>query len=132
VARDVSYAIGERPSLTELSDLRASVGYARHDADYPRAFEAYSTMVTARDAGGRLVGWCALVSDGVRHSFFVDVIVRGDAHRRGIGRALVARAIEDARQQGISLVHADFTPENRAFYVACDFEVGLGAILRLS
>ena len=75
------------------------------------------------------MGWASLVSDGVRHGFFVDVIVHVDHRGRGMGRELVRRAVADGRSKGLTLFHADFALENSGFYSACGFTVGGGGYM---
>jgi len=117
------------PAPAELGALREAVGWARNESDYPAAFAGSFAIFTARDASARLIGYAALVSDAVRHAFLIDVIVAPAWQRRGLGRALVARAVQHARASGIAIVHVDFTPENEAFYRACGFRIGLAGIL---
>ena len=109
------------PSPAELTALRATVGWDPASADYPAAFAGYHTTVSARSRDGDLVGFAAVVSDGVRHGFLIDVIVRPSHQRRGVGCELVARAVEQTRAAGVTIFHVDFAPENRAFYEACGF-----------
>ncbi|MGH8538502.1 MAG: GNAT family N-acetyltransferase [Gammaproteobacteria bacterium] len=116
------YEIGVPPGVNALCSLRESVGWDRADADYPPAFDAYATCVTACTTGGELVGWCAALSDGVRHGFLLDLIVSPTWQRRGIGRGLVERAIRGLKQRGVSVVHADFAPAHAEFYRRCGFE----------
>jgi ribosomal protein S18 acetylase RimI-like enzyme len=111
-----------------LCDLRASVGWERLEGDYPAAFERYWATVAAFGPDGRLVGWCALLSDGVRHAVLLDVIVHPDFQRKGIGREIVARALAHARERGVSVIHVDFNPDNTRFYARCGFRIGLGGI----
>ena len=85
----VSYEIGRAPDRAALCELRESVGWDRAEEDYPAAFDGYTTCVAAYDDDRRLVGWCAAISDGVRHGFLVDVMVSPRWQRRGVGRAMV-------------------------------------------
>jgi GNAT superfamily N-acetyltransferase len=77
--------------------------------------------VCARDAGG-LVGFVNVPWDGGVHAFVVDTMVVRRAARRGIGKRLVAIAVEQARAAGCEWLHVDFEDELRPFYfVACGF-----------
>jgi GNAT superfamily N-acetyltransferase len=115
----------------DLCDLREAIGWGGLEADYPAAFTGYWGTVAAFDAAERLIGWCAILSDGVRHAVLLDVIVHPTWQRQGMGRQLVKRAIEHIRRHGISIIHVDFTPENRGFYEACGFRIGLAGILEV-
>jgi GNAT superfamily N-acetyltransferase len=79
----------------------------------------------AAGAGGRtLVGVARVLSDGQYAGLLSDVAVAPSARRRGIGRALVARAAAEARARGTSSVVA-FVPPGRArlFFQRCAFRV---------
>ncbi|HEV2472992.1 MAG TPA: GNAT family N-acetyltransferase, partial [Chthonomonadales bacterium] len=99
-----------------ICDLRESVGWDRSEEDYPAAFSGYWGTVSGFDSTGKLVAWCAILSDGVRHAVLIDVIVRQAWQRQGIGLALVKEAIAFIQEQGITIIHVDFLPEHQAFY----------------
>jgi GNAT superfamily N-acetyltransferase len=78
--------------------------------------------VGARDAAG-LVGFANVPWDGGIHAFIVDVMVARRRWRRGIGKQLVAVAVEEARASGCEWLHVDFEDDLRPFYFeACGFE----------
>ena len=81
------------------------------------------------DDTGKLVAWCAVLSDGVRHAVLLDVIVHPAWQRRGIGLALVTEAIKRIQASGITIIHVDFVPEHQAFYARCGFSTVLGGII---
>jgi GNAT superfamily N-acetyltransferase len=128
----IVYRVDDNPVVDDMVALRQSIGWDGAQDDFPAAYAGYFTTVSAYSSNDRLVGWASVVSDGVRHGFFADVIVHKAYQRRGIGRELVARAIEHSRSKGVTLFHADFAPENSAFYGACGFNVGCGAYLDLA
>ncbi len=99
-----------------IGDLRESVGWERQDKDYPAALKGYWATVGGFDSRGKLIAWCAIVSDGVRHAVLLDVIVHPLFQGQGIGRELVAQAIQHIRSHGISIIHVDFLPEKAKFY----------------
>lgn len=77
--------------------------------------------VCARD-GDRLVGFVNVAWDGGVHAFVLDTMVSGQARHRGIGRAMVAIAVREARAAGCEWLHVDFEPSLRPFYFdACGF-----------
>ena len=111
----------ERPDVESLCDLREAVEWERAEEDYPAAFDGYAETAAAYD-GDRLVGWCALASDGVRHGFLIDVMVHPDYQRRGIGHTVVSRVIDQLRQRGVTIIHADFSVEHAKFYSSLEFQ----------
>ena len=111
-----------------IGDLREAVGWDRLDEDYPALLKGYWATIGGFDSSGRLIAWCAIVSDGVRHAVLIDVIVHPSFQGQGIGRQLVGRAIEHIHAHGISIIHVDFLPEKANFYEHCGFRIGLGGI----
>ena len=81
------------------------------------------------DETGKLVAWCAILSDGVRHAVLIDVIVHPIWQRQGIGLELVGEAIALIKAHGITIIHIDFLPEHQTFYERCGFQIGLGGII---
>jgi ribosomal protein S18 acetylase RimI-like enzyme len=78
--------------------------------------------VTARDAGGRLVGFVNVVSDGGDHAFLIDTKAHGAHQRRGIGTRVVRFAAEHAKAAGCEWLHVDFEADLGPFYFdACGF-----------
>jgi GNAT superfamily N-acetyltransferase len=113
----------------EVCALRNAVGWGGFERDYPAAFTGYWGTVGAFDEDNYLIGWCAILSDGVRHAVLIDVIVHPAWQRRGIGKRIVRQAIDHCHTHGISIIHVDFTPEYSTFYKACGFKIGLAGIL---
>jgi GNAT superfamily N-acetyltransferase len=115
-------------SADAINALRAAVGWHGQERDYPAALSGYWACIGGFDEAGRLVAWCALLSDGVRHAVLMDVIVHPAWQRQGVGRELVRRAVEHCLAHGITIIHVDFLPERAAFYQRCGFRIGMGGI----
>jgi GNAT superfamily N-acetyltransferase len=86
-----------------------------------------STLMVARDQNGVILGTLTLVvyrvPTGVR-SMIEDVVVDGSARGRGVGEALVQRAIELAREKGvgnIALTSSPFREAANKLYVRTGF-----------
>ncbi|MGN6700857.1 MAG: GNAT family N-acetyltransferase, partial [Thermomicrobiales bacterium] len=77
------------------------------------------------------IGFVRLAWDGSVHAFLLEPTVRPDFRRRGIGRALVARAVAVARERGLTWVHVDYEPQLRDFYQACGFRPTDAGLIRL-
>jgi GNAT superfamily N-acetyltransferase len=80
----------------------------------------------------RLIGFVNVAWDGNRHAFLLDLAVASDRRHRGIGRRVVARAVEEARQAGCEWVHVDYEPHLIAFYTACGFAPTAGGLRRVN
>lgn len=77
--------------------------------------------VTARDEN-HLVGFVNVAWDGGVHAFLLDTMVAAAHRGRGVGTALVERAVEEARDAGCEWLHADWDEDLDRFYVdACGF-----------
>jgi GNAT superfamily N-acetyltransferase len=123
--------VNVRPSERQLSDLCESVGWSRFGPDYI-ALDGYSATASAWTNEGRLVAWTSVVSDNVRHAFLLDVMVAPDFQRRGIGRAVVLRAILEMKTRGVTAFHVDCHPDQAPFYAKCGFKMCAGGWLDLS
>ena len=103
---------------------RATAGIVLRDVDAPDAIARY----LARNPGssfvaverGRVVGTVLCGDDG-RRGYLQHLAVAPEARRRGIGRALVARALHALEERGIHKCHLMVLSENdaaRAFWKA--------------
>ncbi len=63
------------------------------------------------EAGGRVVG-CLLAGHDGRRGYLHHLAVAPAHRNRGLGGALVERALEKLREAGIEKMHADVLPEN--------------------
>ena len=100
----------------------------------PRPFGAMlerSLVYLAAFADEELVGFVHVAWDGGVHAFLLDPTVHPHYQRRGLGRALVARAAALARDQGAEWLHADYAPSLRPFYAAAGFRPTEAGLLRL-
>jgi len=80
-------------SPSEAAALYDSVGWARYTRDLGklgRALAGSSLVLTARNETGQLVGLTRVVSDGETICYVQDLLVRPEAQRTGVGRALMA------------------------------------------
>jgi GNAT superfamily N-acetyltransferase len=73
--------------------------------------------LAATDHGAPPVGVCQLrfrhcVWTAAEDCWLEDLFVRGEARRRGVGRALVGRALDRARERGCRRVELDTSEDN--------------------
>lgn len=96
-------------------------------ADFQQVLKRSLLYVCALDEE-LLVGFVNVAWDGGKHAFLLDTTVHGQFQRRGIGRNLVLRAIEETALLEVEWLHVDFEPHLRGFYEQCGFrktEAGL-------
>ncbi len=118
----------------EVNDLHAEAfEHRQFDDDWQRLVADHSLgWVTARDGGGRLVGFVNVIWDGLTHAWLQDTMVAAGARHDGIGTALVAAAEQAARDAGCEWLHVDFDDHLRAFYIdACGFTPTSAGLIEL-
>jgi ribosomal protein S18 acetylase RimI-like enzyme len=127
MAKVIEYHVNPDITNEDLNRLFASAWENHHDSDFAHVHARSLCYVCAYN-GDELVGYVNVAWDGDIHGFILNTTVHGDAQRQGIGRALVQRAAEAARERGIEWLHVDFEPHLLSFYRACGFvhtEAGL-------
>ena len=119
---------------TEVEALHAEgFGHAIATFDWRGQVERHSLgWVVARD-GLELVGFVNVAWDGGAHAVLLDTLVARSHRRRGIGRRLVALAVEHARAAGCEWLHGDFDDDPGRFYLdACGFTPTPAGVMRLA
>jgi ribosomal protein S18 acetylase RimI-like enzyme len=86
--------------------LRADLDLA---AEIARPFVRLAVAAEGETRRGLLVGWA--VADELH---VLDVVVAREARRRGVGRALVVAALDDARARGARIALLEVRRTNRA------------------
>jgi GNAT superfamily N-acetyltransferase len=127
--------LSPRGSLTdtELETLHAAAfAHPVSDTPWRQRLEDHSiTWITARQ-DSRLVGFVNVVGDGGAHAILLDTCVAPDFQARGVGRALVGAAVDEARRLGCEWVHADYEPHLVDFYEkACGMRPTEAGLVRL-
>lgn len=86
-----------------LADLRQSVGWNRMERDLadPKLHNAFH--LCAFD-GERLIGYVAVVSNGITDAYIQDLMVHPAYQLQGIGRQLMQRTLDRLRMDGIYMV----------------------------
>ncbi len=80
---------------------------------------------------GLLVGFVNVAWDGGKHAFLLDPTVDVTYQRRGIGRELVRRVTDAARERGADWLHVDYEPHLEAFYHGCGFRPTRAGLIEL-
>lgn len=92
------------------------------DDDWWTTLNRYSLGWVCARRAGTLVGFVNVPWDGGAHAFVLDTLVAEAQRRQGVGRRLVAIAVENARAAGCEWLHVDFEPHLRPFYFdGCGF-----------
>jgi GNAT superfamily N-acetyltransferase len=127
----------ERPAGPELIDLYDAVGWTAYTQDPERliaAIDGSHAVFTARADDGRLIGLARTVSDGATICYLQDILVHPDAHRTGVGRALLTAVLDRYAQLRQFVLLTDDDSTQRAFYTSLGLArsdgLGLYAYLR--
>lgn len=112
----------------DINDLRAAVGWDHDNGSYDEILERTYTHYTVR-AEGKLVGFVNILSDGIGDAFLVDLMVHPDLQGQGIGRAIVAQAVEDLTADGVQCIQVTFNPEMEGFYSKLGFHIFKAGII---
>jgi len=129
----IEFSDNEVVPIKELTELYESVGWTAYAVDpdgLARAVDRSSSVVTARNEEGDLVGLARCLTDDVHVCLIQDVLVRPDHQRTGIGAVLVGRCLrvhEHVRQ--IQLI-SDDDPAVVAFHRSLGFVDGADHGLR--
>ncbi len=100
---------------------------------FREAYKVSNRHYTVTNTNGQLVGF-ALINKNQRNQRG-DVRIRliGTNKGRGIGRVLMERIIDNARQRGLKTVTLESVPEARAFYNKMGFRpIGIGSNMRFN
>jgi GNAT superfamily N-acetyltransferase len=79
----------------------------------------------------RLIGFVNVAWDGGIHAFLLDTTVHPEFQRHGIGRELVMRAAQAARERRMAWLHVDYEPHLESFYRGCGFRHTEAGLMRL-
>ena len=108
-------------SARALADLRQSVGWNRMERELADVRLHNAFHLCCFD-GDRLIGYTAVVSNGVTDAYIQDLMVHPDYQRQGIGHQLMQRTLERLRNEGIymvSIIYGD--AELQKYYEEFDF-----------
>lgn len=89
-------------------------------AEIAEAHEGSTAWVGARDEQGALVASARAVSDGAKHAWIYDVVVRPDQRGRGIGGAVVRLLLDHPGVRRARQVHLG-TRDGMTFYAPMGF-----------
>ena len=84
------------PNRDELLSLYSSVGWSAYTADpdaLQRAVQQSHLVLSARSETGELLGLARTVSDDVSIVYVQDLLIRPEAQRQGLGRALMEQVM---------------------------------------
>jgi len=93
---------------------------------------SHSLCWVSAHVGERLIGFLNVAWDAGVHGFLLGLTVHPEYRRRGIGLALVERAVQHARERGLEWIHVDYEPSLVDFYRRAGFRSTSAGLIPLS
>jgi N-acetylglutamate synthase-like GNAT family acetyltransferase len=117
----IRYSSTRKPTVAQLQDLYQFAWWTkgRRNADVAKLLKHPQVFLTAWD-GNLLVGFARVLTDFTYRAIIADVIVRPGATSRGIGSALVHKAVKDNRLKSVAGFWL-YTTDKQAFYEKLGF-----------
>lgn len=135
MAEALDVRIGFTPDDAEVSRLHQLAFESSDDGVDPwtaRLRQHSLTWVGAFDQGA-LVAFVHVCWDGGCHGFILDTMVHPGHRRQGLGRTVVAAAVQASTAAGCEWLHVDYEPHLADFYLkACGFRSTEAGLLRLA
>jgi GNAT superfamily N-acetyltransferase len=126
----IEYLLSPPLENAALQELFSSAWGNTNTTDFQKQLEQALCYVAAFD-DSCLVGFVKLIGDAGVHAFLLDTTVHPAYQNQGIGKALVARAVQYAKAHGLEWVHVDYEAHLEPFYQACGFQVTQAGLLRV-
>lgn len=123
----ISISASADVSDAEALALYESVGWSAYTRDpglLVRAIRNSSFVVTARSAGGVLIGLARVVSDDASICYLQDILVDPAFQGTGVGRTLLEAVQARYGHVRQTVLLTDNEPGQRAFYEALGFTEG--------
>ena len=127
----IAYRINPNLSNETLNRLSSATWVGHSPSDFSSVLAHSLAYIGAFAADDQLIGFVNLAWDGGVHAFLLDPTVDPAWQRRGIGKELVMRAIEEVRMRGCAWLHVDFEAHLEPFYAQCGFQPTRAGLVRL-
>ena len=100
---------------------------------FREAYKVSNRHYTVTNTNGQLVGFALINKNHRNQRGDMRIRLIGTNKGRGIGRVLMERIIDNARQRGLKTVTLESVPEARAFYNKMGFRpIGIGSNIRFN
>ncbi|MBQ9338466.1 MAG: GNAT family N-acetyltransferase [Lentisphaeria bacterium] len=114
---EIEYRVPADISPDEAAELYVEAGWMTGpDADEVRKMLRGTFAVSAAFHRGRLIGFMRAFSDGVSDAYLLDLVVRTEYRKLGIGRNILDRLTEYLRTLGIDWILCIGAPGTAEFY----------------
>ena len=127
----IAYRINPNLSNETLNRLSSATWVGHSPSDFSSVLAHSLAYIGAFAADDQLIGFVNLAWDGGVHAFLLDPTVDPAWQRRGIGKELVMRAIEEVRLRSCAWLHVDFEAHLEPFYAQCGFQPTRAGLVHL-
>jgi len=116
----------------EALELVELVGWTGYTADhFRRALPNTQVAVTARE-GERLVGMARAFGDGAIYAAIVDVVVRPEFQKRGVGNRMMERLMAELKRLDLHRIYLRAGPGTMPWYERFGFTAAYGGTTGMS
>ena len=113
----IEYRVPAEISPEEAAELYVEAGWMETaDTKAVSAMLKGTFAVSAAIHRGRLIGFMRALSDGVSDAYMLDLIVRKEYRKQGIGRKILEQLADFLKQRGIDWILCIGAPGTEAFY----------------
>ena len=113
----IEYRVPADISPAEAAELYVEAGWMDSiDPDAVASMLKGTFAISAAFHNGRLIGFMRALSDGVSDAYMLDLIVRKEYRKQGIGRKILEQLANFLKQRGVDWVLCIGAPGTEAFY----------------
>ena len=113
----IEYRMPAEISPAEAAELYVEAGWMETADEAECAAMLRGTFaVSAAFHQGRLIGFMRAFSDGVSDAYLLDLVVRREYRKLGVGRNILNRLTDWLKQRGIDWILCIGAPGTEAFY----------------
>ena len=114
---EMEYRVPAEIPPPEAAELYAEAGWMETaDPEAAAAMLKGTFAVSAAFHKGKLVGFMRAFSDGVSDAYLLDLVVRKEYRRLGIGRKILDQLTDFLKQRGIDWILCIGAPGTESFY----------------
>ena len=113
----IEYRVPAEIPPDEAAELYLEAGWMDHaDTEAVSAMLKGTFAVSAAFHNGRLIGFMRAFSDGVSDAYMLDLVVRKEYRKLGVGRRILEQLAHHLKQRGIDWILCIGAPGTEAFY----------------
>lgn len=113
----IEYQVPATISSAEAAELYVEAGWMETpDREVVETMLRGTFAVSAAYHQGRLIGFMRSFSDGVSDAYMLDLVVRREYRRRGVGRKILEHLADYLKSRGIDWILCIGAPGTELFY----------------